>query len=144
MLNKPIILALLVLFSFCSLFGYLSYKFYGQKTKAEAELAQAVQINANLQNSLVKKEQECKITDSLVSEWQKEKDASNKQKDSDIQKIDKLPSVASKKPDKATPQNVVQEGKQNEINIDDKLPDSLISVLSDSCRKNGGTACANP
>lgn len=36
MLNKPIILALLVLFSFCCLFGYLSYSFYGKLQSAEA------------------------------------------------------------------------------------------------------------
>ncbi|MNQ59020.1 hypothetical protein D3C85_732400 [compost metagenome] len=139
MLNKPIILALLVLFSFCCLFGYLSYKFYGQKTKAEVELAQAVQINANLQDSLVKKEQECKITDNLVSEWQKEKDDSNKQKDSDIQKIDSIPKKGPTSPKMGTDEKTT-----DEVDIDGRLPDSFISVLSDSCRKNGGTSCANP
>lgn len=140
MLNKPIILVLLVLFSFSCLFGYLSYSFYGQKTKAKAELAQAVQINANLQNYLVKKEQECKIADSLVSEWQEEKDASDKQKDSDVQKIDSIP----KKPTKAASPNVAQEGKQNEeIDIDGKLPDALRLLLQQSYNRDKGGSSAD-
>ena len=35
MLNKPILIAFIVLFSFCLLFGYLSYQFYGKLQSVE-------------------------------------------------------------------------------------------------------------
>jgi hypothetical protein len=71
MLNKPLILVLLVSLSFNGLFGYLSYSFYSDKAVAESQLDTAVDANKGLQESLDKKETACKITDAIVSEYQK-------------------------------------------------------------------------
>ena len=118
---------LVVLASVCLLFGYLPYSFYSSKEKAESALKGALEANSSLESSLVKKEQECTITDEVITEWQKEKDASDKHKDSDIQKIDSIP-----KSRPISPKSGPVEAANNEIDIDSPLPESVKRVLDET------------
>lgn len=104
--------------------GYLSYNFYGQKIEAERALQSALATNMTLTNSLAKKDQECRINEELISEWSKEKDTLDEQKDSDIQKIDKLP---DKKQSEVKPD---EDG--DVVNIDGKLPIELKRLLDET------------
>lgn len=115
---------LVVLTSLCLIFGYLSYSFYSSKEKAESALKGALEANSSLESSLAKKEQECRINDELISEWNKEKNTLDKQKDSDIQKIDKLP---AKKQSEVKPD---EDG--DVVNIDGKLPIELRGLLDET------------
>jgi hypothetical protein len=148
MLNKPLALALLVSLSFNGLFGYLSYSFYSDKAVAESKLDAAVDANKGLQQSLDKKETACEITDTIVSEYTKEKQEIVKETDSVLNDIDKLPSVPTQVESKPKRQENVKEqtaDKQtNIVSLDDKLPADLIRLLSESCSRERGSTCDHP
>ena len=148
MLTKPFIIALFVSISFNLLFGYLSYSFYSDKAVVQAQLNQAVDANKDLKESLDKKETACKITDTIVSEYQTEKQEIVKEKDRDLSAIDKMLSKPSPLENKQKRQENAKEQKGVEdnsvINLDSKLPDNLVSLLSESCHRSKGSACTNP
>lgn len=103
-------------------FGYLSYKFYGDKVEAEYSLVQVIDANTELQKSLNLRDLSCKIDNEVVSEYQAEKKAQQDKVQTTISKIDSLPS----KPAQA-PSNEI-----NDINIDSKLPVDLVEILNNS------------
>lgn len=148
MLNKPLILTLLVSLSFNGLFGYLSYSFYSDKAVAESALDQAKGANKSLQESLDKKDKACLITDAIVSEYQEEKQEIVKEKDRDLSTIDKMMALPSPTENKQKRQENAKEQKGVEgnsvINLDSKLPDNLVSLLSESCHRSKGSTCTNP
>lgn len=145
MLSKPLILALLISLSFNGLLGYLSYSFYSAKAVAESQLNQAVDVNKGLKKSLDKKESACKITDTIVSEYQTEKQEIVKETDSVLNEIDKLRSVPR-------PIEIKQKGQENAkkqtqgtyVSLDDTLPPDLVRLLSESCLRAKGSACDYP
>jgi hypothetical protein len=148
MLNKPLILALLVSLSFNGLFGYLSYSFYSDKAVAESQLDQAKGANKSLQESLDKKDKACLITDAIVSEYQEEKQENVKEKDKDLNAIDKMMASPVPVENKQKRQENAKEQKGVEdnsvINLDSKLPDDLVRLLSQSCNRSKGSTCTNP
>lgn len=145
MLTKPFIIALFVSISFNLLFGYLSYSFYSDKAVVQAQLNQAVDANKDLKESLDKKESACKVTDTIVSEYQTEKQEIVKETDSVLNEIDKLRSVPR-------PVEIKQKGQENAkkqtqgtyVSLDDTLPPDLVRLLSESCHRSKGSACTNP
>ena len=127
---------LLLLATLVITFASLSYSLYKSTVKAEAALVAARASLVLLESSLIKKEQECRITDEVIAEWQKEKDASAKEKDSDIQRIDKLP---IKKPSEVKPNE-----NSAVVDIDAKLPDDLRLLLQQSYNRDKGSASDDP
>lgn len=148
MLNKPLILTLIVSLSLNLTFGYLSYSFYSDKAVAESKLETAVDANKGLQESLDKKETACKITDTIVSEYTKEKQEIVKETEGVLNDIDKLPSVYPKGVSSLKRQENVKEqtaGKQtNIVNLNGKLPADLVGLLSEVCLRAKGSACDQP
>lgn len=143
MLSKPLILALLISFSFNVLFGYLSYTFYSDKAVAESQLATAVDANKDLKESLDKKESACKITDVIVYEYTKEKQEVVKETDGVLNAIDKLPSMPSQGGVSPMRQENAKE-QTNIVSLDDKLPADLVRLLSENCLRAKGSDCDNP
>lgn len=144
MLSKPLILALIISLSFNGLFGYLSYSFYSAKAVAESQLNQAVKANKDLKESLDKKETACKITDTLVSEYQTEKQEIVKETEGVLNAIDKLSSMPSQVQSKPKRQeNVKKQTEDDTVSLDGKLGDDIKRVLSQSCHSAKGSDCDN-
>lgn len=145
MLNKPPITALFVSISLNCLFGYLSYSFYSDKAVAESKLDAAVDANKGLQLSLEKKETACKITDTIASEYTKEKQEIVKETEGVLNDIDKLPSmpvqVESKPKRQENAKEQSAENQTNVVNLDGKLPADLVGLLSEVCLRAKGSAC---
>lgn len=111
-------------------FGYLSYHFYGDKVEAESALVQVIDANTELTKSLNLQVKSCEISDTITSEYQSEKQVQQDKTQTDISKIDTLPKKTQ------APSNEI-----NDINMDSKLPDNLVRLLSESCLPNEGDAC---
>lgn len=145
MLTKPLIIALFVSISLNCLFGYLSYSFYSDKAVAESQLNQAVDANNGLKKSLDKKESACKVTDTIVSEYQTEKQEIVKETDSVLNEIDKLKSVPRSVEIKQKGQeNVNKQTQGTYVSLDDTLPPDLVRLLSEVCLRAKGSACDYP
>lgn len=118
-------------------FGYLSYKFYGDKVEAEYSLVQVIDANTELQKSLNLRDLSCKIDNEVVSEYQAEKKAQQDKVQDAVSKIDSLP----KKPVQASSKVIAKVQQDAEIDIDSPLPDSVIVLLRSSCVQGEGDAC---
>jgi hypothetical protein len=142
MFSKPLIIALFVSLTFNCLLGYLSYTFYSDKAVAESQLATAVDANKDLKESLDKKETACNLTDTIVSEYQTEKQETVKETDSVLNAIDKLPSVSTQEENKPKRQeNAKEQSKDTPVSLDAKLGDDLKRVLKEVCLRAKGSAC---
>lgn len=149
MLSKPLVIALLVSLSLNGLFGYLSYSFYGDKSKAEQSLVVALEANKSLESSMSKKEQACKITDQMNSEYQKEKAGIVGKKGQDLLDLSKMmQSPSPEKKEKNAAKIPVNNGDVNEesnvASLDSRLPPNVVSLLSKSCQRVRGEACPHP
>lgn len=111
-------------------FGYLSYKFYGDKVEAEQALVQVIDANTTLQKSLNLQVKSCEISDTITSEYQSEKQVQQDKTQAVISKIDTIPKKAN-----------AQVKSSAEIDIDSRLPADLQRMLSESCLPNQGDAC---
>ena len=141
-IGKPFIIALLVSICLNCLFGYLSYSFYSDKVVAEANLKTALDANEYLRESIDKREDACKITDAIVSEYTKEKQEIVKETDGVLNAIDKLPSVPTQTESKPKRQeNVKEQTKDTPVSLDAKLGDDIKRVLSQSCHSSKGSNC---
>lgn len=145
MFSKPLIIALIVSLSFNALFGYLSYTFYSDKVVAESQLTTAVKANKDLEESFDKKDTACLAVDTVVSEYQTEKQEIVKEKEGVLNVIDKLPSVSTKVESKPKGQeNVNKQIEDAPVSLDAKLGDDLKRVLSQSCHSSKGSNCDYP
>ena len=140
MFSKPLIIALFVSISLNCLFGYLSYSFYSDKAVAQSQLETVVEANKDLKESLDKKETACKITDDIISDYTKEKQEIVKETDGVLNDIDKLPSVPVQVESKPKRQENAKE-QTDFANLDDRLPASLVRLLSEVCLRAKGSAC---
>lgn len=144
MFSKPLIIVLFVSISLNCLFGYLSYSFYSDKAVAQSQLDTAVDANKDLKESLDKKETACKITDTIVSEYQEEKQEVVKETDGVLNAIDKLPSVPSQVESKPKRQeNVKKQTEDAPVSLDGRLGDDIKRMLSESCLRAKGSNCDN-
>ena len=140
MFNKPLILALLVSLSLNGLFGYLSYAFYSSKQGLKAELVQCQASSVSLEKSMENHKEICKIQDSISAEWKKEEQQVEKDVDASVAEIDKM---IIKSPH--TTSNVEEHNeKDSTLNLDSKLPDSLVRMLSEHCLRSKGSPCSAP
>lgn len=147
MLSKPFILMLLVSLSFNGLFGYLSYNFHSAKAVAESKLKDCKESNKSLTKSAEKTEKACKIGDDLSSEFKREEQALELDKEALLQEINNLPNAS--KQDVAKKATIVaQEATVNEqsnvAGVDDKLPDSLRMLVESACNRVQGKDCTHP
>ena len=131
------------LFCLVCLFGYLSYSFYSDKAVAESQLEVAVVSNKFMTLSLERKDKVCTLQDKIAAENQTEQREIVGKTEAVLNAIDKMvvvPTVLQKTSNEA--ENV---NKQSTIaDLDDRLPDSLISLLNESCNRSKGSACTNP
>jgi hypothetical protein len=98
-----------------------------------------------LKESLDKKETACKITDTIVSEYQTEKQEIVKETDGVLNDIDKLPSMPTQVESKPKRQeNAKEQTKDAPVSLDTKLGDDIKRVLSQSCHNSKGSNCDNP
>ena len=143
MLTKPFIIALFVSISLNGLFGYLSYSFYSDKAVAESQLEVAVVSNKFMALSLERKSAACTLQDKIAAENQTEQQEIVGKTEAVLNAIDKMvvvPTVLQKTSNEA--ENV---NKQSTIaDLDDRLPDSLVSLLNESCNRSKGSECTHP
>lgn len=132
-MNNIILGALLFFICSTGIFGYVSYQLSEQKGMAVQALHEAQDRLADSEKSLNLQIKSCEISDSVTSEYQAEKQVMQGKTQATISKIDSLP----KKPTQA-PSNEI-----NDINIDSKLPDSVISLLRESCVPDEGQVCTH-
>ena len=133
-MNLKIIIGLIVGIVFLSA---LSVHLYRCKVEAEYSLVQVIDANTELKNSLNLRTKSCEISDSITSEYQAEKQVQQDKVQATISKIDALQSNI---PKKAQPSGKLDE----EIDIDSRLPDSIIVLLNQSCVPDKGDACVSP
>lgn len=149
---RPLIITLLFSISLNCLFGYLSYSFYSDKAVAEQALETCKGTNQTLSNSLDKQEKACKVGDGIASEFKRQEQALESQSEAVLQSIDTLPKQqiekqSLNKTDRSQSETVINETYRNaptEIDIDSKLPASLVGMLKEHCSRVKGSACTNP
>ena len=142
-MTKPLLLALFVSITLNGLFGYLSYSFYSDKAVAESQLEVAVVSNKFMALSLERKSAACTLQDKIAAENQTEQQEIVGKTEAVLNAIDKMAS-ASVVEEKA-PKGAENVNKQRNIaSLDDRLPDSLISLLNESCNRSKGSACTHP
>ena len=139
MLNSILIRILLVSLALNGLFGYLSYHFYGVKQGLKTELVQCQASTIFLEKSMENHKEICKIQDSISAEWKKEEQQVEKDVDDSVAEIDKMV-IKSHTTSNAEEHNE----KDSTLNLDTKLPDSLVRVLSENCLRAKGSSCSHP
>ena len=142
-MTKPLLLALFVSITLNGLFGYLSYSFYSDKAVAESQLEVAIVSNKFMALSLERKSAACTLQDKIAAENLTEQQEIVGKTDAVLNAIDKMASVSVVEDNASNgAQNV---NKQSNIaDLDDRLPDSLVSLLNESCNRSKGSACTNP
>lgn len=147
-LSKPFIIALLVSLSFNALFGYLSYSFYSDKAVAVQSLKTATEANKGLLESLDKQLTACKVSDSVVAAYVKEKQELTKETDKELDVLSKMVSVSPLEGIVVSDAVYVDTKDSYEakeyVSLDSELPPSLRVLLSDSCERSKGSACIHP
>lgn len=128
---NPLVLLFLVSVGLNGLFGYLSYKFHSEGETTKVALSSCQETNTYLGRSIEKQKKEADVHDMVVSEFQQKQQEIHKQQCKIVEQITLLP--------KSTTQ-----GKQNdEIDIDSKLPITIIGLLRESHYSLQGTSGSN-
>jgi hypothetical protein len=127
--SKPLIMVLLVSLSFNGLFGYLSYKFHADASKAEQALVVAVEANKGLEKSILLQDTACKIADSVSTENQKDQKEVEQLRQKALDEIDAIPSISN--PTRSENKAQINE-EIHYVDIDSNLPPSLVELLSES------------
>jgi len=121
-------------------FGGLSWYLKGVADKSSAELKVAKSANSTLQESLDKKTQSCDITDKQLAEYQSQTNIVVIEKNTKLSAIDALPS----KPVVKTTSSKVQQDETDVVDLDGKLPSSLIDLLQQSSGAVKGSVVVHP
>lgn len=109
------------------IFGYLSYQFYSEKSVAQTTLSVCQEANASLDEQIKNFQKEKVISERIISDYENGlKDISDKQCEA-VTKIDRIPSNKLVKKE-----NINEKTQSDEVDIDGKLPSSLVSVLTDT------------
>ena len=143
-LSKPLLIALVIAFLSACGFGYLSYKYHAEKAVLAEQIRDLNEINKSLSESNEKAQKLCSLIDSTTTEWKKEEQQAESETQAAVDEIDKLsikPSVIKKETfvaEKATDE------KDDVVDIDGKLSNDLVRLLSESCLSAKGSSCINP
>ena len=107
--------------------GYLSYQFYSEKSVAQTTLSVCQEANTSLDEQIKNFQKEKVISERIISDYENGlKDISDKQCEA-VAKIDRIPSNKLIKKE-----NINEKTQSDEVDIDGKLPSSLVSVLTDT------------
>ena len=120
--SKPLIMALLVSLSLNGLLVGVSKHYYDARAEAVYSLKEAEKTILEQQKAKELADKACVIADSVATSFQIENNQSVEDRDKELSSIQSIPS---------TPKKVeVAHVESNVADIDDKLPSSIISVLS--------------
>lgn len=129
MISKPFIIIIVVLLSLTSLFGYLSYSFYGDRSTLKADVDRLVKANATLVSNVEKATKSCLIVDEINRKHNEEQKALDEKKEGIVKQIDSIP----KKSHTTTKESSDVE-ETNVVDIDGVLPLDLQRMLQQSYR----------
>lgn len=134
MLNSWMFYVILALSASTAALGWLSLSLHDDKVVAEQALAQAINVNTEMQKSLNLKDLSCKIDDKSVVELEMDKSALKDKTEAISQEISKLPTGIKKLP---TANNMITEAPKNaeESNVltgGELLSDDLRKLLLQS------------
>ena len=121
----------------------LLYWQIGKTSEAESALGVATQANFTLENSLNLKTQSCDITDKMLAEYQDKAKNIIELESTNISAIDALPSKQPTKTVVNSPTKAKTD-ESNVVNLDDRLPDSLVSLLKQSSSAVQGSVVIHP
>jgi len=121
-------------------FGGLSWYLKGVADENKAALGVAVSANSTLKDSLDKKIQSCDITDKQLAEYQSQTITIVNDKNSKLSAIDALPSKQVVK----TTSSKVKQDETDVVDLDGKLPSSLIDLLQQSSSVVKGSVVVHP
>lgn len=124
-------------------FGGLSWYLKGVADKNQAALKVAQDANSTLSISLDKKTQSCDITDKQLAEYQTQTNTIVVEKNSKLSAIDALPNKSTPVA-KTTSTKVQQDETDVVVNLDAKLPQSLIDLLQQSSGAVQGSVTSHP
>lgn len=146
MLSKPLIIALIISLSFNALLIGISKHLYDAKAKAIYSLKEAEKTVLEQQKAYELANKACVIGDEGSASFWEEKQDNDKQKDSDISKIDSIPKMGTVSPKVGTIEEKANDEilTNNAVDIDSKLPDVLIGVLSETDRRVQRQTNSNP
>lgn len=143
-LNKPLILALFVSLPLNGLFGYLSYNFYSKKAVAEINLEVCKKANKSLEESADKADKTCKVGDSMASEFKREEQALEADRDGILKQLDSLIVATKQDVKKIAPKEATVNEESNVAGVDDMLPDSIRVLTESACNRVQGKDCSHP
>lgn len=121
-------------------FGGLSWYLKGVADENKAALGVAVSANSTLQNSLDKKIESCDITDKQLAEYQAQTNTIVQDKNKSLSAIDAIPSKQVVK----TTSSKVQTDETDVVDLDSRLPSSLIDILQQSSSVVKGSVVVHP
>lgn len=124
MISKYLIIALLVSLSLNGLLIGVSKHYYDARAEAVYSLKEAENTILEQQESRELSDKACVIADSIATSFQKENNQSVEDRDKELSSIQSIPSTPKKV------EVTVNDVKSNVAGIDDRLPSSIISVLS--------------
>lgn len=125
-------------------FGGLSWYLKGVADEKSAKLKVAQDANSTLQESLDKKIQSCDITDKQLAEYMSQTNTIVVEKNTKLSAIDMLPSQPPFKQVVKTTSPKVQRDETDVVDLDGKLPSSLISLLQQSSSAVQGSTAVHP
>ena len=143
-LNKPLILALIVSLSLNGLFGYLSYHFHSEKAIAETKLETCKKANQSLVESADKADKTCKVGNAVASEFKREEQALEADRDDILKQLDNLSVAPKQDVKKPTPKEATVNEESNVAGIDSKLPESIRMLTESACNRVQGKDCSHP
>lgn len=131
--SKAYLYIIAILLAISLLTSGLLYWQIGKTSEAKAALEVATQANSTLENSLNLKTQSCDITDKMLAEYQAKSKAVINLEATNISAIDALPNKSvAPTANKSNSQVKVGNDEKDVVNLDAKLPQSLIDILQQS------------
>ena len=144
MFNKPLILTLLVSLSLNGLFGYLSYRFHSEKAVAETKLETCKKANQSLVESADKADKTCKVGEAMASEFKREDQALESDRDDILKQLDNLSVAPKQDVKKPVPKEATVNEESNVDGVDDLLPESIRMLTESACNRVQGKDCSHP
>lgn len=123
--SKPLVLALIISLSINGLLFGVSKHFYDAKAEAVGQVGFLKQTLSDQMIASNKADSACVISHSLVSEYQEEKKGLESVEREALEAVDKIPNEQPK----AAQSGASHVQKDVVVSLDDKLPDSVVSLL---------------
>ncbi len=138
MISKYLIMALLISLSLNGLLIGVSKHYYDARAEAVYSLKEAEKTILEQLKAKELADKACVIADSVATSFQIENNQSVEDRDKELSSIQSIPSTPKKV------EVTVNDVKSNVASIDDKLPASLISVLSSTDNRVQRQTNSNP